>query len=306
MRNNLTVVGCFLILFNLAPTMHAFIVEYHVPPDVSPAIIGPGEVLNIGVGGVGADDIRVEQGGVVNVVGGLLTSPGMSEAHVYGEVNVYSGGTNGVIWVYDTGVLNVHDGNLRGYTFVTGGTLNVYDGYPGAYMGIYNGATVNINGGEINDLETFNSTWNVYDGTVQWFMTAAFNVTMNIFGGNFPSGLNIGSGSIVNISGGELSPRIEFSQESELNISATSILLNGEPIPNFGPGQEMEVSQRNVTLSGVFLDGTHFAIELNDNDDPYYFIHPLATVRVTLVPEPQSLVLILLCAILGASRISRT
>jgi hypothetical protein len=225
MRNNLTVVGCFLILFNLAPTMHAFIVEYHVPPDVSPAIIGPGEVLNIGVGGVGADDIRVEQGGVVNVVGGLLTIPGTSVAHVYGEVNIYSGGSHGVAWVYDTGVLNLHDGTLSGDTFITGGMLNVYDGYAGFYMGIYNGATVNMHGGEINDLETFNSTWNVYDGTVQWFMTPAFNVTMNVFGGQFPTGMSISTSSVVNIAGGTFGSYNEFSQQSELHFIVRSVFV---------------------------------------------------------------------------------
>jgi hypothetical protein len=128
-------------------------------------------------------------------------------------------------------------------------------------------------------------------GTVGEHFNAFGSSTINISGGTIGQGFDARTGSEINISGGEFGEGLDALSGSFISIFGHSFKLDGVPI---GSKLEFEVPfkvvDRNVTLTGIFADGTPFNFDLNSTKIVGKdFFHRDAIVNVTLVPEPSAL-----------------
>ncbi len=177
-------------------------------------------------------------------------------------------------------------------------------------------ATLNIVGGEVgNGLEAAGSVVNISGGTVSFFVSAQSGSEVNIRGGNVSalfyampdsvvnmSGGIVGSGfqastdSEINIAGGTLGEGFRALGGSEVNLFGTEFLLDDERLDALILGDPLTISNRSgQTLSGTLADGSTFSFALNDSDnfsDDFFAVDALLT--VTLVPEPNSALFLLL------------
>lgn len=121
---------------------------YNLPPDIAPGSIGSGDVLNLHDGGVLPSPFVINSGGVFNVYGGSVQSPG---SHFFGfagsEIN-YFGGDLQTIEYGSRGVFNLYDGEPGDFAFYEG-IFNLYGGDAGKNGSIH--GTVNLHGGNFQD-----------------------------------------------------------------------------------------------------------------------------------------------------------
>jgi len=175
--------------------------------------------------------------------------------------------------------LNVEGGFLRSGAGATNSTVNISGGRVGSFFDAYSGSVVNISDGVV--LENFDA----YSGSV-----------VNISGGEVGSSFDAESGSEVNISGGVIGDRFAAKSGSSINLFGSDFVLNGVPLDDsLTIDSEFMISDRDVTLSGLFADGSSFSFDLNSEppgvdfnygfpspqlDD---FFDPASTLTVTLV-----------------------
>ena len=109
---------------------------------------------------------------------------------------------------------------------------------------------------------------------------------INISGGIIGDFFSARSGSVVNMSGCTFSFEFEARSGSEVNIFGYDFVLDGAPLNSLAAGNAFTIADRDVTLTGVFVDGTAFSLALNSDLSQGDFISPDATLTVTLVPPP--------------------
>ena len=132
------------LVFLIAATAHslawgALPKVYNVPPDIAPASIGAGDVLNVGVGGVIEEPFTAGVSSTVNV-GGNLEFP-----RIHGELNVLDGLVYAIV---EGGHIRQHGGTIGSDTALIDGTADIYDGVVSwTFYSIR--STVNVYGGEI-------------------------------------------------------------------------------------------------------------------------------------------------------------
>jgi len=100
---------------------------------------------------------------------------------------------------------------------------------------------------------------------------------------------------VANISGGSFGENFGANSDSEVNLFGREFQIDGVELADFltGPdleaflaGQAVTITDRNVTLSGVFASGELFSFDLNlDVSDTSDFFCPEGTLTVTFV-EP--------------------
>ncbi|QDU58795.1 hypothetical protein [Aeoliella mucimassa] len=103
----------------------------------------------------------------------------------------------------------------------------------------------------------------------------------------------------VLISGGTFGDAFKL-YEGTLVLVGSEFYLDGIPIEGLGLEEPFELTERDVTLSGVLQDGSPFSFDLNstsvDNND---YFSPDASLYIAQVPEPQALALFVSTALLA-------
>ena len=255
--------------------------------------------------------------------------------------NVVAGDTidNSTV-IPDGSVINLNGGSIASGTifsamdFPNGVTLNINDGTVGFGVEI-NNSTINIDGGQVavgatdlsEGVNNFNNTVTVTDGEVGGFFQLRGTSTLDLSGGSVESfgtlldatatvtggsfGL-VDNNGILNISGGDFDTFRTF-LSSEVNLFGTDFAIDGVPITGLTLGQNLEITDRNVTLTGTLSDGSTFSnfldsttptSDLDFDPEPGVILPGFAsggsTVSVTLVtpsvPEPNSMALIVLAS----------
>ncbi|MDA8563985.1 hypothetical protein N9L06_05985, partial [Mariniblastus sp.] len=169
-----------------------------------------------------------------------------------------------------------------------GSTANVSGGEIGARASVSAGSTVNVSGGEIGErAEIYNSTINITGGSIGDQFAAEFGSEVNIRGGAVGDDFVAGDRSTVNLSGGSVGNRFFADHDSVLNIQGLEFFLDGAPL-GLAMHSPLEITDRDVKLSGRLSDGTPFDFDLvsppkRDGGDIFTFD---ATVTITVVPEP--------------------
>ena len=189
-------------------------------------------------------------------------------------VNV-DGGTIGLGVDLFNGVLNINSGSVAiGATGIPTGFTNstnqitLNGGQVGGFFQLFNSSDLTINGGQIESFGVFSgSRVTINGGTVT----------------RFPDIFNTG---VVDIHGGDIFS-IRVFDGGTVNLFGSEFALNGQPIANLVPGQPFEISDRNVTLTGVLEDGSTIETSLNTNFGGFSSSNPDgagadATVTVTV------------------------
>ena len=220
-----------------------------------------GGVVGFGFDAIGGSEINVtggEIGGSLDVLGGSV-------------VNLIDGSVGDFASASPGAVFNVSGGEL-GDRFVAGSEteINISGGVVGGDFIALPGSEVNISGGEVgNDFEALSSS------------------VVNISGGTIGDNFVARDGSVVNISGGEVGANFDVFSGAEVNLSVLEYEIDGVPQTSSSAGELVTIADRDVTLSGVFADGTAFSFILNsENAWSKSFFSDDATVTVTLVVDP--------------------
>jgi len=126
-------------------------------------------------------------------------------------------------------------------------------------------AEVNILSGTVGDAfqAGFASRINISGGVVGDFFRAKRGSLVNITGGFFGDHLVVRENAVVNISGGTFGNGFNAIDESKVHFFGTDFLTDGNEIEGLIAGQPFAVTERDVTLSGIFADGSPFSFELN-------------------------------------------
>lgn len=199
----------------------------------------------------------------------------------------------------------------------TGSQVNISGGTVGDSFEA-RGGMVNIDGGSVGDsfLARFGSEVNISGGSVGDSFAAIRGSVVNVSGGIVGARFDAVDG-IVNISGGTVGSGFEAFSSSEVNIFGREFLIDGVELDSSLTsaeldalllGQSVILDVRDVTLSGLLADGSHFSFDLNSDiesaispEDDYF--HPNATLSVTLaVPEPSYPVFVALVFAMGLAR----
>ena len=107
---------------------------------------------------------------------------------------------------------------------------------------------------------------------------------VDITGGSIGDSFRLGN-TFANISGGSIGNGFTVVNESDINIIGSSFTLDGAPLDDgLTVDTFFEISDRDVTLSGLLADGSEFSFDLNSSSvDGEDFFDSRSTVGVTLV-----------------------
>ena len=178
---------------------------------------------------------------------------------------------------------------------MAGSEVNISGGSIGS-SGLASSSAVNISGGSVgDDFEAGSfSEVSISGGSVGNDFTARPASAVNISGGSVGNSFRALGNTEINISGGTVGEEFDAAPNSEINLFGSDFFLDGVPLDGLPINDAFRIFDRNVTLSGLLADGSAFTFDLNpiEKSDEDYF-DPRATLTVTLVPEPDSLAMIL-------------
>ena len=239
------------------------------PTDFVPSSLRQGQTLVLQEGG------RLPYG--FNSVGGRLEieggsgALGFSDAQVLGsrivlvdsELDV-SGGSAADVIIYEGSTANVSEGRISVFRAYSDTITNITGGEISNALFANTGSVVNVFDGEINLLEVGGEV-NIFAADFMIFGTVVRDGgELSIFGGeDAPSSIVVQEGGTLNISGGVIPSRLSTADDSSLNLSGSTFLIDGVEIPDLVLGEAFTVVDRNVIMSGVLADGTAFSQNLN-------------------------------------------
>lgn len=240
---------------------------YVSPPDPIPSMLQNGDVLNV---------VSIPQFAFI-------------DAAVGSTINLSSGGS-----VYDAhvrGTLNSYvDSGGMSFGRIDGGTVNAWGGLL-FHPQLENGAHVNIDGGDVLNITSRDSSIRLRSGSLGAGLF--LNTIVDVYAPLGPGEFRVGD-SVFNIWGGPLTPEqgTDMVMTGELRLFVQSALLGGTMIPGLSTGATVVISQRDVKLTGLLSDGTQLDVTLSSNlTGGGYKFTAGSLVRVTLVPEPGGVVL---------------
>lgn len=186
--------------------------------------------------------------------------------------------TGGEVAALDaTGDVTIEGGTTRSFVFRGGGGVRI------------TGGTV----GDFFDVGGLNS-----DGTA----AVAGPGILTMLGGSVGDHLTIREGRTLSYAGGTIGGSLQALDGSHVSIVGSEFRLNELSIENPGDGRPIVLSDRNVTLNGRLLDGREFHFDLNDELGLGDYFSPTATVSITFVPEPPTLLLVVIPLLLAWTR----
>lgn len=267
----------------------------NVPPDPTPAVLSAGQTLNVtGQLYIEVDDVLFAQSGsVVNFFDGsyiegsgdLIAQAG-SVANLYGGMLYDHASFAGELNVFGDGFFSYNASNTDQVLIAGGDNSVVFDNVDARMTGgsIYliagNGSTFDLEGGVLEGIESYGE------------------LIVNITGGEIPGGGFLGSETVVTISGGLLADpqnsSFEYAGSGVLSLVGSDFAVDGLPLPRLAPGEAIEISQRNVELTGTLQDGSPFTYPLNWPDLTYRVVGG--------VPSPGGLALLGPAVLIGGRR----
>ena len=227
------------------------------------------------------------------------------------QVNIAAGGSLGNFFTAEEGIeVNINGGAVGGFfSALDGSELNLTEGSLGGAANFFGGSEVNISGGGmgVNGSAREGSVVNLSGGRLGFTFDAESGSEINISGGIVGDFFDAQSGSEVNISGGELGRGFTAFENSNVNLIGSAFAIDGVLLSDLAQGEAFNITERNVTLSGLLADNTAFSFFLNDdfNQTSIERFSPGATLTVTpaAVPEPTSPAILLLgCGLAGIRR----
>jgi hypothetical protein len=255
---------------------------YNVPPDPPPASLQAGDTLNLGVGGVIGNGFDAALGSTMNVNGGSIGF----FAETAGVVNLNSGQFGSGFRSLPGSEVNIYGGALGFLPFNDHAQWTVYGGQVGDAANL-NGGKLSIQGGKVGDITAIqHSEIFISAGQLGRSINPISQSTLTMTGGVLTNGFTFGEESTWTLSGGVVNGTVEI---STFNILCKTVLVGGAPIAGLIPGVPHLVTQRNVKLTGVLLDGSPFDFDMNSGpgDSSVDRFPVQATVTVTVVPEPS-------------------
>ena len=224
--------------------------------------------------------------------------------------------------------LHIEGGQVGHGLEVVDSEVNIRQGMVGRYLAAYSGSQVNISGGVVGDFFTAyaGSQVTISGGAVEFQLRAISGSEVTVSGGTVPElssageaiinggdldRLSIVSGGHASMSGGtvdrlSVGGHVEISGGNvngifvssgrELELIGREFLLSGLPIAGLDmPGDSLVLDARGgQLLTGLLADGQAFGFTLMDTfGPPFDFYFPAdAVLRLTLVPEPTALLLV--------------
>ncbi|MHC4083973.1 MAG: PEP-CTERM sorting domain-containing protein [Planctomycetota bacterium] len=170
--------------------------------------------------------------------------------------------------------------------FYSNGTIQNGDSFDNVYT--WNNVTVDMIGGQIDSLDTFNfSVINLEGGNIVEGVYVWNDSTLNMYGGSIGWSLEVSDSGTINLLGGLITDYLYATDSSVVNIYGYGFEYN----PDAG-------IRNGGQLTGYWLSGTPFAIDFLDNIEisSTYYDH------VNLIPEPATLFLLALGACLLRKR----
>ena len=251
-------------------------------------VTGETTQLNLFEGGEINDPFEADFGTEINIGGGNVRQ--FFNMKNGSEVNISGGHVSGINLMSDN-IVNISGGRVSSVHAMSGSIVNVSDGYVDLLSAV--DSVVNVNGGNVPvvfDVRS-DSTVNISSGNFLGGM-AVLGSEANIAGGDFGSAIHLEeAGTEANISGGnfdEFNALVLAFADTEVNLFGTQFLLDGAKV-DLQVGESLTIAERNVSLAGLFADGTEFQFQLSDRLPAVEFDYfsTEATLTVTLVPEPN-------------------
>jgi hypothetical protein len=294
--------GDVILRQSVRPTGAAVV---NVPADPMPAgvlpgqtlIVNDGAVLPLGMNGAPGSTLDVRGGHVrafeayqtsVNITGGQGTLTAYT-----GSTVTIAGGSFGRIAARDDAVVHMQAGQVT--------TLAIS---PGAGLTIDGGSVVNLQfptGDEVK----------LHGGQITGPLTLPRNSTLTMTGGVIPELLRLEQDAKLVMSGGRFGDKgdsiIQAFRTGEISLIGRQFLIGGQPIPGLQePGDSIDFSERpDSYLSAILADGspfeTYVGSVLVQPAPPRSIISPMATLRLTLVPEPSHGALIGVIALMATT-----
>lgn len=151
-----------------------------------------------------------------------------------------------------------------------------------------------------HDLTFSYSVINISGGSIGNNFDADTGSRVRVFGGAVGELFGLNNGSELIISGGTFGDGFTALSGSSLDIFGTEFFLDGEELDS-SQLRGFIVTDRDITLSGVLLDGESFSFDLNSIDLPsnrdFFALDSILT--ITAVPEPSSAGFITLVIAMG-------
>lgn len=209
--------------------------------------------------------------------------------------------------------LQIHDGSSAEFfdnvlsngliSVDSGGYLRIHDGIYTSTVSTQQDSLTEIYGGEYQRNQIFRGNAVIHSGHFQFQAFTRGNGHIDFIGGMFDGGIKLIDSSSVGISGGLFGGVSFAGADTIFDLIGTEFFLNGEQI--FLESDEiLTILDRDVTLSGVLLDGSAFSFDLNSVEvEGFDFFDPAATVRISLsVPAPMSFTPLCIAGLLASKR----
>ena len=196
------------------------------------------------------------------------------------QVNLINGGQfQGSIDVYHHATLNVNGGtvNSGGFHAYGDSIVTVTNGLVKGYSSAVSNSTVNVQGGDINNLQiNGNATLSMSGGSLGAFSNYG-NSIVSIFGGSIEDYLRVGDNGIIYL----------YGTDFEVNGQT---LFYGDHLSDFVPLTYLGEThyQKTGIITGTLADGT----ALNNTFQIMYWDGIIVPADIMIVPEPTMLLLI--------------
>ena len=260
-----------------------------------------GSTVNLSGGTIG-NSLGVYQGSSLYVSGDPTI--GSFSAYENSQVVFSEGTVAGNFFAREGSTVSISGGSIHKITSwsdhftISGGSIN-------SSLSASNG-TVTISGSAVvNSISnSSNSVINIAGGTVSGISEIRSNCQIHVSGGLVEGDLKVGFQGFLDISGGTISDTVEMKSNSHANISGgifenefnalpysdTNIFgsefwLGGIDItPSLITNSPITITDRDVTLSGIFPDGSAFSFDLNStNTLGFDYFDPSANLTITLI-----------------------
>jgi hypothetical protein len=275
--------------------------------DAIPLGIRQGQTLVVDPGGMVGDNFNAGRGSTVNVTGGTVgnylevveATVTISDGSVGGQfdafgsqVNISGGAVVTGLEAFHGSVVNIMGGSVGNDLIAfPGSQVNISGGAVGDEFEAWDGSQVTISGGAVG--EEFDalsgSHVTITGGTIEEVFSAYSGSQVTITGGSLGRWFRAREDSHVTISGGLIGDEFGAWDGSQVNLVGTEFYVDGVVLTDLVVAQPRTITARGVQLTGLLADGSPFRFDLNPSvDDPGDFVSPDATLTVTLVPEPSS------------------
>ena len=278
----------------------------------------PAENMELNLVGGSVWAVHAYAGSQVNVEAGSLSSAGSLLGGARGSMsggyarawtlfaNSYlemSGGSAGRVMTAGIDTGPSPDASLL---VVTGGQIDVLDatgnvvvegGNIGDDFVFRGGGYVDISGGSIGDnLQVGYTVIGAIPNSDEPIVVGSGG-RVTISGGSIGDNMVLYGLRSLTFSGGSIGQGFQALEDSQVNIVGSQFFVDGMELENPGVGQSIVLTERNVTITGRLADGQRFQFHLYDEIGQGDFFSPVASVSVTFVPEPNSVVLVLLLGV---------